>query len=93
MIVEVYTKTNCTFCTKAKALLRNRRIPFTELILGEDFTREILLGKFPSVKTYPVVVIDGFHIGGASELQQYLSENAELNDTRKVLFEANWNGN
>lgn len=86
--IFIYTKTNCTFCTKAKSLLRNRQIPFTELKLGEDFTREILLEKFPNVKTYPVVIIDGFHIGGANELQQYLSENAELNETRKMLYEA-----
>ena len=84
-MIEIYTKSDCPYCTKAKQLLRDRQIPFTEQKLNEDFTREILLEKFPDAKSFPVVVIDGFRIGGYSELNQKLNE--ETQNTQKLLTE------
>jgi glutaredoxin 3 len=83
--VEVWTKPDCPYCVKAKQLLSLKNIPFSELKLNEDFTREILLEKFPNAKSYPVIVIDGFHIGGFSQLNEKLIE--EFSDTRKLLNE------
>ena len=83
--VEVWTKPDCPYCVKAKQLLSIKNIPFTEFKLNEDFTRETLLDKFPNAKTYPVIVIDGFHIGGYSQLDERLNE--EFSDTRKLLNE------
>ena len=84
-MIEIYTKADCPYCTKAKQLLRDRQIPFTEQKLNEDFTREILLEKFPDAKSFPVVVIDGFRIGGYTELNQKLNE--ETQNTQKLLTE------
>ena len=86
MNIEIYTKANCSFCSNTKTLLRDRQIPFVEYKLGEDFTRETLLSKFPEATTYPVVVVDNFRIGGFTELREKLNEN--MNDTRKLLNEA-----
>jgi glutaredoxin 3 len=83
--VEVWTKPDCPYCVKAKQLLSLKNIPFSELKLNEDFTREILLEKFPNAKSYPVIVIDGFHIGWFSQLNEKLIE--EFSDTRKLLNE------
>ena len=58
---------------------------FIEYKLDEDFTREILLSKFPEAKTFPVIVIDGFNIGGFQQLQQQINE--ETSDNRKILLE------
>lgn len=74
MEVVIYTKDNCGYCNSAKALLKSRNIPFKELALNVDFTRETLLETFPSARTFPVVVIDGFNIGGYNELYKTLSE-------------------
>jgi thioredoxin reductase (NADPH) len=68
MNVELYSKDDCAFCTKAKNLLNSLAIPFTEQRLGVHFTREILLEKFPTAMTFPVVVVDGMYIGGYSNL-------------------------
>jgi glutaredoxin 3 len=87
MNVEIYTKPDCPYCSRAKSLLRDQQIPFTEQKLDEDFTREILLEKFPEAKSFPVVVIDGFRIGGYTELRHKLME--ETQDTRKLLNEGN----
>ena len=89
MNIEIYTKPDCPYCTNAKTTLRDRQIPFTEYKLNEDFTREILLNKFPEASTYPVVVIDNFRIGGYTELLEKLNEN--LHDSRKILNEV-WPG-
>jgi glutaredoxin 3 len=85
MAIEIYSKNNCSFCEQAKQLLRIHKKDFVEYKLDEDFTREILLSKFPEAKSYPVVVVDGFHIGGFHQLQQQINE--QTNDTRKVLLE------
>jgi glutaredoxin 3 len=66
--VEIYTKPNCGYCVKAKQLLALAKIPYVEHRLDVDFTREMLLEKYPEAKTYPVVVIDGFFIGGSTDL-------------------------
>jgi len=85
MHIEIYTKPDCPYCTNAKQLLRDRQIPFTEQKLNEDFTREILLERFPDAKTFPVVIIDGYRIGGYTELKKQLNE--ETISTAKLLNE------
>jgi glutaredoxin len=69
----------------AKLLLTNKGVHFQEQKLGEDFTREILLEMFPHAKSFPVIVVDGFNIGGYQELKEQL-ERAN-NDATKFLIE------
>lgn len=83
-VVEIWTKENCSYCTKAKQFLSNKNIPYTELKLNEDFTREHLLEKFPNARTFPVIVIDGFYIGGYTQLEEMVNEQR---DSRKLLNE------
>lgn len=90
MAIELYSKNNCTFCDQAKQLLRTHGKDYVEYKLDEDYTREILLSKFPEAKTFPVVVVDGFHIGGYQQLLQQLNE--ETSDTRKILLEGSYYG-
>ena len=84
MNVILYTKDNCSFCVSAKMLLANKGIPYTELKLGQDFTRDTLLEMFPNARTYPVVVIDGFNIGGFDQLKEQLNNSG---DSKKLLTE------
>jgi len=84
-LIEIYSKDNCVHCVSAKSLLTTRNKQFTEHKLGVDYTREQLLEKFPNARSYPVVVIDGFHIGGFVELNKILTEEAQ--DTRTLLNE------
>lgn len=85
MAIEIYSKNNCSHCEQAKTLLKMNGKNFIEYKLDEDFTREILLSKFPEAKTFPVVVIDGFNIGGFEQLKQQINE--ETSDNRKILLE------
>lgn len=74
MKVELYTKPNCPFCVKTKAFLNMRNVQYEEKRLDIHFTREQLLEAFPSAKSYPVIVVDGFYIGGYTNLQEMLNE-------------------
>lgn len=85
MNVIMYTKDNCSYCTNAKLLLNSKGMSFTEMKLGEDFTRETLLEMFPEAKTFPVIVIDGFNIGGYVQLKEKL--NSDPKENRKFLTE------
>ena len=50
MAIELYSKNNCTFCDQAKQILRTHGKDYIEYKLDEDYTREILLSKFPEAK-------------------------------------------
>lgn len=81
MHVEIYTKDDCPYCQMAKVELARRTITFTEQKLNRDFTREHILEKFPVAKTFPIIVVDGFFIGGYNQLREYLEEQARSNQT------------
>lgn len=90
MTIEIYSKHNCSYCEQAKQILRTHGKNYVEYKLDEDFTREILLSKFPEAKTFPVIVLDGFNIGGFEQLKKHLTE--ETSDPRKILLEDNYHG-
>lgn len=75
MTIIIYSKPNCSFCVKAKNLLTVKNLVFKEKVLGKDFTKEQLLEVLPNVKTLPQIEIDGKHIGGYIELENYLTSN------------------
>jgi glutaredoxin len=87
MNVMIYTKDNCHFCTNAKALLATKGIGYTEMKLNEDFTREYLVENYPSAKSFPLIIIDGFYIGGYEQLKNKLNESSDT--TQKLLNEGN----
>ena len=85
MAIEIYSKDGCPSCVQAKQLLTTHGKDYLEYKLNEDFTREILLSKFPEAKTFPVIVVDGMHIGGYEQLLRQLNEDSQ--DHRKLLNE------
>ena len=85
MKVTIYTKQECFYCNQAKVLLASKNIGFTELKLDSDFTRENLLEMFPSAVSYPVVVVDGFNIGGFTQLKYMIKE--QTTSSAKLLNE------
>jgi glutaredoxin 3 len=85
MHVEIYTRDNCVYCAMAKGLLQTKNIGYVEQKLDVDFTRDGLVEKYASAKTYPVIVVDGFYIGGYTQLKTLLEQRE--NDQRKLLTE------
>lgn len=72
-MIIVYTKDNCPYCVKAKALLSSRSMEYMERRIGIDITRDEFLEAFPTARTVPQIVFDGELIGGYDDLVKHLA--------------------
>lgn len=70
----IYTRPDCGYCEKAKALITQKGHKYSEVVLGTDITKEELFEMFPGVKTVPIVVLDGQKIGGYVELTETVNK-------------------
>lgn len=75
-MIEIYGKDGCVFCERSKNLLDSLNIPYKYYRLGEHYTLEEFQELFPGQKTVPVIMAEGFKIGGFYELNAYLEETA-----------------
>ena len=73
--VTAFTREGCEFCARAKQMLGDAGIQFEELVLNRDYT-EATLRAVSGRSTVPQVFINGKHIGGSEELEQYLAIDA-----------------
>jgi len=71
--VVVLSRNGCEYCARAKELLHDTGIDFEELILNRDYT-EATIRAVSGNSTVPQVFINGNHIGGSEDLEQYLNE-------------------
>ena len=72
MRIVIYSKDNCSFCDRARELLKSQGKEYIEYKLDKDFTRETIKTVFPTAKTFPVIVINNDYIGGYTELAEKL---------------------
>ncbi len=70
--VTMLSREGCPFCAKAKSLLRDAGIDFEELLLNRDYT-DRTLRAVAAATSYPQIFINGDSIGGADELETWLS--------------------
>lgn len=67
--VEIYTKTGCPYCARAKALLDAKGAAYDEREISSDpEARQEMLGRANGRTTVPQVFIAGEHIGGSDDL-------------------------
>jgi len=72
----VWSKDNCAYCDQAKALLEQRNIAYEERKIGDGYTREDLLEAVPTARTVPQIFVNNNHVGGFTELRQYIEQTA-----------------
>jgi len=72
MNIGVWTKPQCPYCDMAKQLLNQKGLEYTAVTLGEEFTRDDVVAKFPTARTFPIITIDNEYIGGYNELKRKL---------------------
>jgi len=65
-LIEIYTKSWCGYCHRAKALLQSRGLEFTEIKVTRANIAEML--ERAGRHTVPQIFIDGTHIGGSDDL-------------------------
>ena len=90
MSIVVYSKNNCVFCSKAKALLKNLGLEYEEKTLEKDFDYDPSkliedIGK--NVRTMPQIKIDGQLIGGYNQLVEHFADKKKVNFKGEVISE------
>jgi glutaredoxin-like protein len=73
--VAILTREGCSFCAKAKALLKDLGYDFAEVKLDHS-DRSRIVGAISGRGTVPQVFINGQHIGGLEELQRWAKKAA-----------------
>ena len=72
MKAVVWSKDDCPFCDRAKALLTMKGIAYEERKVGGGYTKEQLLEAVPGARSVPQILLDDKLIGGFTELRQHL---------------------
>ena len=68
-IVEIYVKTTCSYCWRAKHLLDSKGIQYREISLdfgGPD--RQVMIQRANGRATVPQIFVGDRHIGGCDDL-------------------------
>ena len=73
MKIEIYSKTNCGYCDRAKMRLQKYNPQIH--MLDKDYTINDFFKKFPKAKTFPQIIINSEHIGGYHDLEKWLAFN------------------
>ena len=81
MTITIYSKPNCTFCDKSKALVKGLGLTYDEKMFGKDFNspEELYEEVGKQVRTMPQIKIDGELIGGYNQLVEYFMEQGKVN--------------
>jgi glutaredoxin len=78
--IIIYSKDNCGYCVKAKSLLNNLGLTYTEKKIENFLTTEALfeeIGK--QVRSMPQIKINGNLVGGYNQLIEYLMDKKLVN--------------
>ncbi len=67
--VEIYTTPYCPYCLDAKALLKKKKVAFTEIDVSRDSTqRSKMTERSNGGTTVPQIFIGATHVGGCDDL-------------------------
>ena len=72
MKAVIWSKPMCTYCDKAKNLLKNNGIEFEEKNIADGHKIQDLLELVPNARTMPQIWLNEEHIGGYFELEMRL---------------------
>ena len=64
----IYSKTNCSYCVAAKALLTAKNQKFIEFNIEDNQTyKNILFERVPDARTVPQIFLGDQYIGGYNQ--------------------------
>ena len=81
MKIIIYSKPNCVYCDKSKALVKGLGMPYEEKMFGKDFKspEELYEAVGKQVRTMPQIKIDDVLIGGYNQLVEFLADKGLVN--------------
>mgnify|MGYP002782597667 CR=1 len=67
--VEIYTWSRCPFCIRAKGLLKEKGVEFTEYCIdGDEAARDKMAKRANGRRSLPQIFINDQHIGGCDDI-------------------------
>ena len=66
--VEIYTTSLCPYCARAKRLLGEKGVAFTEIDVDDSVKRAAMTKRANGGYTVPQIFIDDTHVGGCDDL-------------------------
>ncbi|MEM8805834.1 MAG: glutaredoxin 3 [Cyanobacteria bacterium P01_G01_bin.38] len=67
--VEIYTWSRCPFCIRAKALLDQKGVSYTEYCIdGDESARAVMAERADGRRSLPQIFIGEQHVGGCDDL-------------------------
>ena len=81
MEIVIYSKPNCIYCDKAKALVKGLDLNYEEKMFGKDFNsvEELYEAVGKQVRTMPQIKIDDVLIGGYNQLVEHFADKGLVN--------------
>jgi glutaredoxin 3 len=79
-VVEIYTKTFCPYCWRAKLLLDSKGVAYNEIAVdwgGEE--KQVMIQRANGRTTVPQIFVGELHIGGCDDLVA-LDRDGKLDD-------------
>lgn len=68
--ITIYTTRSCPFCVAAKALLKKKGAPFTEIDVSSRDERQRMTLRANGRHTVPQIFIGEKHVGGCDDLHE-----------------------
>lgn len=66
--VVIYTTPICPYCVRAKSLLKQKGVAWTEIDVSRDDNERMALMARTKQRTVPQIFINGQHVGGSDDL-------------------------
>jgi len=86
MTITIYSKNNCVYCNKAKALVKNLGLEYEEKKLESfDSPQAMLEDIGKNVRQMPQIKIDGELIGGYNQLVEHFNEKGKVNFKGEII--------
>jgi alkyl hydroperoxide reductase subunit F len=86
MEIVIYSKQNCTFCNKAKHLVKSLGYEYTEKKMEEfDSPQAMLEDIGKQVRTMPQIKIDGQLVGGYNQLVEHFADMGKVNFKGEII--------
>ena len=88
MEIIIYSKNNCTYCNKAKHLVKTLGYEYTEKKMEDfDSPQAMLEDIGKQVRTMPQIKIDGVLIGGYNQLVEFFADKGKVNFKGEIISE------
>ena len=68
-MIEIWSKPQCPFCDKAENLCKQKNFEYKKYMLDVDLSREQMLERFPTARTFPQITVNGELVGGYTEFE------------------------